>query len=97
MTLSQIAPVFLLALQWLIAGWIAWRFFHLRDHQRWRSARPSFGVALVFLLNAALAALDMPGEIFRTISLVTCGVSLFVCGLWLGIALVTHDGSISTT
>jgi hypothetical protein len=91
MTLSQIAPATLLALQWLIAGWVSWRFFHMRQDQRWRSAGLSFGVAVVFLLNAITAASDLPWETFVTISLVTGGLSLFVCGLWLGIALVTHD------
>jgi peptidoglycan/LPS O-acetylase OafA/YrhL len=93
MTLSQSVAVVLLALQSTIAGWVGWRYFHMRQEQRWRSAGLSFGVALVFLLNAITAASDLPWEVFLTISLVTCGLSLFVCGLWLGIALVTRDQS----
>ena len=91
MTLSQSVAVVLLALQSTIAGWVGWRYFHMRQEQRWRSAGLSFGVAVVFLLNAITAASDLPWETFVTISLVTGGLSLFVCGLWLGIALVTHD------
>jgi hypothetical protein len=93
MTLSQIVPVTLLPLQSLIAGWVGWRYFHMRQEQRWRSAGLSFGVSLIFLLNTIASANDLPWETFLTIELMTCGLSLFVCGLWLGIALVTRDQS----
>jgi hypothetical protein len=91
MTLSQITPVLLLAFQSLIAGWVAWRYFHMRTDQRWRSAGLSFGVALIFLINVVTAAGDLPWQVFFSVSEVTSGLSLFVCGLWLGIALVTRD------
>jgi hypothetical protein len=91
MTLSQIVPVTLLTLQSLIAGWVGWRYFHMRQEQRWRSAGLSFGVALIFLLNTIAAASDLPWETFLTVSEMTCGLSLFVCGMWLGIALMTRE------
>lgn len=91
MNLAQTVALLCLAVEGLVAGWIGWRFFHLRDDRRWQSAGMSFGVALIFLLNAIVAASDMPLAMFRTVSLLSCGLSLFVCGLWLGIALFTRD------
>ena len=80
-----------LGVEVLIALWVGWRFFRARDGHRWKSAGISFGVALVFLLNAVAAAWDVPLDLFQTPALPTIGLSLFVCGLWLGIALFTRD------
>jgi hypothetical protein len=91
MTLPHPILYLCLALQCLIAGWIGWRFFRLRDDHRWKTAGLSFGVASVFLLNAVIAAWDLPLEIFSSAALPTIGLSLFVGGLWLGIALFTRD------
>jgi hypothetical protein len=91
MTLPEFVLEGCRGIQILIALWVGWRFFRARDAHRWKSAGISFGVATVFLLNAATAAADVPLDLFRAPALPTIGLSLFVCGLWLGIALFTRD------